>query len=187
MKRSFLVYFVGTTLCAFLAWVGTHCASAQDSTASGLNETDGQIVIGNTQALIRSVLSLAARGDDEQLAATTRRPRGSTSEIYSQVAPAVVLVTTPTGHGTGFFISEDGWILTNAHVVDGATSSRGKRKSVVSVLMGRVGADGWMEPVDSPPVNATIYRVSQRQDLALLKLDQLPSGDRKSTRLNSSH
>lgn len=35
----------------------------------------------------------------------------------SQIRSAIVTVVTPTGHGSGFFISEKGYALTNAHVV----------------------------------------------------------------------
>ena len=39
-------------------------------------------------------------------------------DIVSRAAPAVVLISTPSATGTGFFVTQD-LLLTNAHVVDG--------------------------------------------------------------------
>jgi serine protease Do len=48
-----------------------------------------------------------AQTSDEQL---NRR-------VYQKASPAVVTVKTETGHGRGFVISQDGLIITNAHVI----------------------------------------------------------------------
>jgi serine protease Do len=48
------------------------------------------------------------------------------SEVVSKVAPSVVVVLTydesknPVAQGSGFFISKNGDIITNAHVIKGA-------------------------------------------------------------------
>jgi len=47
--------------------------------------------------------------------------------IFRSVAPSVVFIATPAGVGSGFFVTRDGLVLTNAHVV-------GSRDSVDVVL-----------------------------------------------------
>ncbi len=40
-------------------------------------------------------------------------------KLFTDVAPAVVFLSSKTTFGSGFLVSPEGWILTNAHVVQG--------------------------------------------------------------------
>jgi 2-alkenal reductase len=79
--------------------------------------------------------------------------------LYQQVNPAVVYILVPFGSGSGFVYSEDGYIVTNNHVVAGSNQfevvfANGERRTARLV-----GSD-----VDS--------------DLAVLQVNDLPEGVR---------
>ncbi len=76
-------------------------------------------------------------------------------DIVRKSVPAIVIVSTPEGWGSGFLVSERGVVVTNAHVVGG-------RSSVDVVLNGG-------RTVES----SSIY-IDEDRDLALIKL---PDGD----------
>jgi putative serine protease PepD len=85
---------------------------------------------------------------------------GSVETAVARALPDVVTITTEdnvgfrtaTGSGSGFVFGADGWILTNAHVVDGATS--------ISVAF-----------ADRRQLPGELYGVSSTTDLAVVKVD----------------
>lgn len=71
----------------------------------------------------------------------------------TRIRPGIVTVRTALGHGSGFFISEDGYLLTSEHVV-------GSAKNVRIVLhSGR-------------EVPGEVLRADSRRDIALLKVGE---------------
>lgn len=46
----------------------------------------------------------------------------SLQEIYALCAPSVVSITTDVASGTGVILSQDGYVVTNAHVVEGGST-----------------------------------------------------------------
>lgn len=78
--------------------------------------------------------------------------------LYQQANPAVVYIVVPSvGSGSGFVYSEDGYIVTNNHVVSGSSNFE-----VVFANGDRMAAELVGTDVDS--------------DLAVIKVEQLPEG-----------
>ncbi len=83
--------------------------------------------------------------------------------VYAKAAPSIVVVKTKVGHGTGSLISEDGWVLTNYHVIAKAIPDGTAR-----IYMGKLD-DGIMH-FDSNPLPAVIHMANKDKDLALLMI-----------------
>jgi hypothetical protein len=100
----------------------------------------------------------------------------SPDDPYSRWRLATVIVRPEDGFGSGAFISADGWILTDYHVVATAAQKAAVEGSpaTVKVFTARI-LEGRIKPRD-PPQTATLCRADPRHDLALLKLDALPEG-----------
>ncbi|MGL4773892.1 MAG: S1C family serine protease, partial [Clostridium sp.] len=89
----------------------------------------------------------------------------SAAEAFNKVAPAVVIVSTTTmqsngffqqpveGIGSGFIINEDGYILTNYHVV------KGSQEATITLS-------------DKREVKAKVINYDEAQDVAMLKLEE---------------
>ena len=89
--------------------------------------------------------------------AIAKTPVASTANrVYTKANPAVVTIRGIGGHGSGFIISADGYVITNAHVVKG-------QPAVVTLMM----ADGKTElPAD------VVGFGKNGLDLALLKINR---------------
>jgi serine protease Do len=84
----------------------------------------------------------------------------SVRELSAQLGEAVVQVRTPGGLGSGFFLNEEGYLITNFHVIEGETQIG------VEVYQQR---DGQMERKVYKQVR--IVAMNKFQDLALLKVE----------------
>ncbi len=86
------------------------------------------------------------------------------SKVYEQASPAVVLIVTPAGVGSGVVISADGQIVTNLHVA-------GEFETVGVIFKpAQEGASVAKAEIHK----AKVLRRDEPADLALVKLDSLP-------------
>ncbi len=89
---------------------------------------------------------------DDPIEEPEKREILSTSEIIELVEPATVKIENHWTHGSGFFISPDGEVATNAHVVRGSK---------------------WIEVTthDGKQYSADIKKIDNAVDLAILKIE----------------
>jgi S1-C subfamily serine protease len=153
---------------------GTHMWSENDVAAEQRREisaTLGPFGVNAEAVLTPKNLDemLAPRPRDEwRPRPNDERPRGGV-ETYAAVAPAVVVVRTEDGHGTGFLVSEDGLILTNHHVISSGLTHEATA-SFASVHFGRLEQDGVMD-LESEPRRAMLLKIDALNDLALLRIE----------------
>lgn len=127
MKNSLFIGFRGLTICTLLALTGLNAVETL---------SDNRYELGYSK-------TATAQTAEEQVA----------RNVYKKASPAVVTVKDGKVHGSGFVISQDGLIITNAHVVQGSPS-------VVTVEF----ADGKQLPAD------VIGFAKGGFDLAVLKI-----------------
>jgi serine protease Do len=87
-------------------------------------------------------------------------PEKTVRDLVNQLGEAVVQVRTPSGLGSGFIINDDGFLMTNFHVIEGETQ--------ISVAVYHM-QNGQLEPKVYKQVR--IVAVNKFQDMALLKID----------------
>jgi serine protease Do len=97
------------------------------------------------------------------------------SSLVKQLGEAVVQVKTPGGLGSGFFINDDGYLITNFHVIEGETD--------ISVEVYHQ-KNGQLDRETYKLVK--IIAINKFQDLALLKIEDKNAPKFKSVTLGSS-
>ena len=99
-------------------------------------------------------------------AAKLRAPAGSIEEMVDQLMPAVVMIETTSGRGSGFFVRND-TLITNVHVV---------------------GNDGYvtLRRMDGSSLNARVESKAPAFDIAILKVST-PSASQAVIPMGSAH
>jgi serine protease Do len=129
---------------------------------------------------------LTAKGSDEEksflesksgfyTAPNKPGPASNVRDLVKQLGEAVVQVRTPSGLGSGFIINEDGFLITNFHVIEGETQLS------VEVYLQR---NDQLEPRTYKQVR--IVAINKFEDMALLKIEDKDAPKFKYVTLGSS-
>jgi S1-C subfamily serine protease len=136
--------------------------------ALGVLAGTGQLGGGDTTIIRESASGLPASvtsAESDAAAAESPTPsKGlSVEQVVKRESPAVVLISNETAEGgslgSGFLIDDKGHVITNAHVVDGAT------KTTVTFE-------------DGTEASGTILGVDKSTDVAVVKVAKVPTGVR---------
>ncbi|MGH8822890.1 MAG: S1C family serine protease [Jiangellaceae bacterium] len=127
-------------------------AAGLAAVAGALGGATGVIVVDRLDDMSRGTVTVV--GADPAVLA--ERPPDSVAGVAAAVLSSVVSVTVGQGSGSGFVISDDGYLVTNNHVIAGADGSDGIEVGFV----------------DGTTVPAEIVGRSPSYDLAVLKVDR---------------
>ena len=163
-------FFLGTVLGAIVGALvaGLIVVSLGDPQRIYVTETaESKIEINNDSATDSEALSTAVALDDEMMSGAETTPRVETTNdgrldvkaVLAAVAPTVVQIEIETGdgvfgggQGTGFIISSEGQVVTNAHVVETATD--------IQVML-----------YDGSVLEAELVQQDPTRDLAVLQIE----------------
>ena len=108
-------------------------------------------------------------------AATRTSATRDVSSLVKQIGEAVVQVKTPGGLGSGFFINDDGYLITNFHVIEGETEIS---VEVYHQTNGQLDRETYRQ--------VKIIAINKFHDLALLRIEDKGAPKFKSVTLGSS-
>lgn len=92
---------------------------------------------------------------DEKLVLT--EPKSLVKEVADASLASVIVKRKDKGHGSGFAITNDGYILTNFHVIAGKTKEKQEKLKVILS--------------NGEELDAEVVRFNRARDIALLKVD----------------
>jgi len=114
----------------------------------------------NSKATIAEIKTAADSRAGFYTAPNKPSPNRTVRDLVAQLGESVVQVRTPSGLGSGFIINEDGFLMTNFHVIEGETQIS------VEVYQQKNGA------LDRKTYKQVrIVAINKFEDMALLKIE----------------
>jgi len=119
-------------------------------------------------------MSDLSKEQDGKLYKTASLGRTTIEKCVEAVSEAVVLVSSPGGSGSGFFVNEDGYLITNYHVIE--------RETRIEVTVFRKTRSGFEKDKYK---KVKIEAINPFLDLALLKI--VPAGPDENVKVKFVH
>ncbi len=125
----------------------------EDMVGDMIENSLDQVLSNGTSA---SLLKIESKAETKLALSTLAKPSAFITTA-TDVQPATVIVKTEKGHGSGFAVSNDGYLITNYHVI--ASEDPAKQRDLTVILN------------DGTKLKATIVKFNKDRDVALLKVD----------------
>ena len=158
-KRDAVVVDVGYTVLVIPRSAITKILTGESATASA-KPTEGKSSASSGKNVSTEIKPIAEASHGFYQVANKTGPERNIRDLVNQLGEAVVQVRAPSGLGSGFFLNEEGFLITNFHVIEGETQ--------ISIEVYHQSS-GQLERKTYKQVR--IIAMNKFADLALLKID----------------